>query len=157
MSCFLMRGSKKNLKGCLQFLSPWLVVSGFVTSLVFTSIVRTAEWVHRAEGDVSRCGVHESGQCASWRAAVSLPGCGTGRQHCQNHLPGPLSECHPPLQESSCWNLSTWPTPDGCLWDQLCWTWTLLLLDIIVTHVRRLLQCFKNANLRLLTTSLNPL
>lgn len=54
----------------------------FVTFLCLTSVVRTAERVHRAEGDVGRCGVHESGQRASWRAAVSLPGCGAGGQYC---------------------------------------------------------------------------
>lgn len=35
-------------------------VAWSVTS-VFNPVVRTAERVHGAEGDVSRCGVHESG------------------------------------------------------------------------------------------------
>lgn len=57
--------------------------------------VRTIEWVHRTEGDVSRRGVHESGQRTSRRTAISIPGCGIGGQHCQNHIPWPISEWSP--------------------------------------------------------------
>lgn len=93
-----------------------------VYHLCLTSVVRTAERVHRAEGDVGGCGVHESGQCASWRAAVSLPGCGAGGQYCQNHLSGSLSEYYPwlqgsfPLEAELGWPLKSAPaaSPDYC-------------------------------------------
>lgn len=59
-------------------------------SLVYLSLVRPAKWIHRAEGDVCRCGLYESCKCSTWWAALSFPGCGTGWQHCPNYLPGPL-------------------------------------------------------------------
>lgn len=47
-----------------------------------------AEWVHREERDVCRCGLYEPGQRSSWWATLPIPGCWAGWQHCSHHLPG---------------------------------------------------------------------
>ena len=46
-----------------------------------------AERVHGAQGDVVGRGVHGPGARAGRGAEMSLPGCGAGRRHRQDHLP----------------------------------------------------------------------
>lgn len=58
---------------------PPLGLTNSVLGFVSLVLVRPAEWVHWAKGDVCWRGLHEPGQRTTWWAALAVPGCRSGR------------------------------------------------------------------------------
>lgn len=68
-------------------------ITKLMSLLCFSVSVRTVEWVHWKKGDVGWCSLHEFGQCSTWGAALPVPCCRAGGQHCQDYFPRPFGEC----------------------------------------------------------------
>lgn len=131
MQMDVMSSSRNISENPCQF-SPfhWLTRL-FFSSLCF--LVWAAEWIHRKEGDVSRCCVHEFGERSTWRAALPFP-CGwAGRQHCTDHFPWSLSKWLAWSIYLHCWlivlRLVLHAMLFHFLWMRICWVWRLLKMS----------------------------